>query len=550
MLRLNGNAFMWSGFIFLTLILAAAAEAAPRVNYIFPPGGQRGSTVKLTVSGSELGAVTGLFTTGGGLTGKVEPGTDAATRTVEIAIAKDAPLGIQQIRFHGPDGLSNTRYFDVGQWPEEAQTPGSGAPLKVTPPITVNSRIAGASTRNGVAFNAKAGETLVCEIQGLRILGQINDSWLKGYLEIVDNLGNVLVSSDGTADDYYRWDPVVTFTAPRDGEYTVWFRDLVWRGAPTAVYRLTVAAMPHAYGILPLGGRRGTTANVQFHGPNLKDATSPISIPADADEFLSVGYTSPLGATNRRPFQVSDLPEVMQSAGNSNRKAAQDVAFPCVVNGRIEMNGLRDFYRFRLDKPQHVALEVWSRRLGTPMDPDLSLYDANGKSVGNDDDSRGRDCRMERDLAAGTYTVRVRDIDDRGGIAFPYRLFIAPQQPRFHMVATPDAPAIPTGGSAVLTVKVERTDGFDGDVTVTVAGLPAGVTASVLVIPKGQQEGKITITAAAGATLGPFRTFVNGVGKVGEIELHTVARTSETYNIQGTAYQRDLLGPILLITAK
>ena len=184
------------------------------------------------------------------------------------------------------------------------------------------------------------------------------------------------------------------------------------------------------------------------------------------------------------------------------------------------------------------------------MDPDLSLYDANGKILGGDDDSRGRDCRMERDLAAGTYTVRVRDIDDRGGIAYPYRLFIAPQQPRFRLVAIPDAPSIPTGASTVLTVRVERTDGFDGDVTVTVAGLPAGVTTAALVIPKGQQEGKLTLTAAAGAPLGPCRISVNGVGKSGEKELRAVARTSETYNIQGTAYQRDLLGPILLITAK
>ena len=72
------------------------------------------------MSGSELGVVSGLFATGAGLSGKVEPGTDAATRTGEIAIAKDAPLGIQQIRFHGPGGPSNARYFDVGQWPEEA----------------------------------------------------------------------------------------------------------------------------------------------------------------------------------------------------------------------------------------------------------------------------------------------------------------------------------------------------------------------------------------------------------------------------------------------
>ncbi len=233
-------------FLLILGFSSGYAGAAPHVSYIFPAGGQRGTVVKLTVSGSELGTLNGFFTTGSGLSAKVEPGGDAATRTIEIAVAKDAPLGIQQIRFYGSGGLSNARYFDVGQWPEQILTPGSGSPIKVALPVTVNSRIANYSSRNGVSFTAKAGESLVCEVQGLRILGQISDSWLKGYLEIADSAGNVLMSSDGTADDYYRWDPVVTFIPPKDGEYTAWFRDLNWHGAPMAVYRLTVAAMPHA----------------------------------------------------------------------------------------------------------------------------------------------------------------------------------------------------------------------------------------------------------------------------------------------------------------
>src|SRR3954470_20731217 len=91
-----------SCFVLLILTLySGAAGAAPHVSYIFPPGGRRGTTVKLTVTGTELGTLNGFFTTGAGLTAKVEPGADATTRTVDITIANDAPLGIQQIRFYG-----------------------------------------------------------------------------------------------------------------------------------------------------------------------------------------------------------------------------------------------------------------------------------------------------------------------------------------------------------------------------------------------------------------------------------------------------------------
>ncbi len=289
---------------------------------------------------------------------------------------------------------------------------------------------------------------------------------------------------------------------------------------------------------------------MRYFGANLTGASRSIPLAVDEDDTIHVDYSTPIGTTNRRPFQVSDLPDAMQNPGNNSQETAQTVTYPCVVNGRIDKDGLRDFYRFHLDKQQHIALEVWSRRLGTPMDPELSLYDASGKMLGSDDDGRGRDARMERDLGPGTYTVRIRDIDDRGGIAFPYRLFLAPQQPRFRLVATPDAPTLSAGGSTVLTVRAERTDGFDGDITVTATGLPAAVTAAPLIIAKGQQEGKLTLTAAAGAPSDPFRIRVIGTGKSGDKEIRAVASTSETYNIQGTAYQRELLGPIVLIAAK
>src|SRR5262249_29741067 len=134
----------------------------------------------------------------------------------------------------------------------------------VTLPITMNGRIQQYTDRDGLTFHARAGETVVCEIQALRILGEVGDSWLKGYMEIQDAQGIVLTSSEGTSDDYYRWDPVIAFEPPKEGDYTVFYRDLNWRGAAEAVYRLTVGGVPHAIGLFPLGGRRGTTVDVGF----------------------------------------------------------------------------------------------------------------------------------------------------------------------------------------------------------------------------------------------------------------------------------------------
>lgn len=539
--------------LLLLLAVTAPAFAAPRLSHIYPAGGQRGTTVKLTFSGGELKDISGFYTTGTGLTAKIDPGGDAASRTVAITVAPDAPLGIQQIRVYDGTGLSNPRYFRVGQWPEQVEAEPNDSPkeaLKVDLPVTVNGRIQQGTDRDGVTFHAKPGETVVCEVEGLRVLGQVGNSWLKGYMEIQDADGNVLAESQGTPDDYYRWDPVIAFEPPKAGDYTVFYRDLNWRGAAMAVYRLTVGTVPHAVGIFPLGGQRGASCEIHFDGPNLAGAAQKITIPADAPDNLDVAFTGPQGATNLRPFHVSALPDAVQNTKNQTHESAQMVPFPCVVSGRLAVDGSRDYYRFRLEKPQKVVLEVFSRRVGTPMDAEIILFDRNGKLLQVNDDARGRDCRIEHDLPAGDYVIRVRDIDDRGGPAFPYRLVLSPPQPAFDLLATPDAPKLARGANVSLTVKVERRDGFDGDVTVIVSGLPPGVTAAPLTIAKDKKEGALTLTATADAAPGPLRLSIRGAGTANGQKISVTARAIETYNIQGTAFQRGLIGPILLITEK
>jgi hypothetical protein len=538
------------------LCFALPLQAAPHLAYIYPPGGQRGATVKMEVHGSDLAGIAGFYAAGSGLTAQIEPGKDAASRVIEIAIAKDAPLGIQQVRVYDANGLSNPKYFCVGELPEmmekEPNDTQQEAP-KVTLPITINGRIQDYADVDGATFHAGAGETVVCEVQGLRVLGQVDDSWLKGYMEIRDAAGNTLAQSEGTSDDYYRWDPLIAFTPPKEGDYTVFFRDLNWRGAAMAVYRLTIGVRPHAIGIFPLGGRRGAKMTVHFSGPNLQNAVQQVEVPsagpAEPDE-MEVAWSGPGGTTNARPFQISDLPDVMQQGPNQTRETAQSVPFPCVVNGRLEKDGACDFYRFHLAKKQSVALDLWSRRLGTPLDSELVLTNAKGDVIRTDDDSRGRDSRIEAELEPGDYVIRVRDVDDRGGPAFPYRLALAETQPRLRVRALPDAPKVARGGALKLDIHVDREDGMNGDVTVTLENPPAGVTATSVTIPKDKQDGQITLTAASTAQPGPVRLQIVGAGKTGQYTLRAIARTEETYNIQGTAFQRELIGPILLITAQ
>ena len=50
-----------------------------------------------------------------------------------------------------------------------------------------------------------------------------------------------------------------------------------------------LCGVPHALGLFPPGGQRGTTARVHFDGPNLTDAVQNVAIPADAPDEIELG---------------------------------------------------------------------------------------------------------------------------------------------------------------------------------------------------------------------------------------------------------------------
>ncbi len=59
------------------------------------------------------------------------------------------------------------------------------------------------------------------------------------------------------------------------------------------------------------------------------------------------------------------------------------------------------------------------------------------------------------------------------------------------------SPLLRKGGTELIEVIVFRREGFDGEVHVSVEGLPQGVTASPIVVGPGQDNGSLVLLAAA-----------------------------------------------------
>lgn len=214
------------------------------------------------------------------------------------------------------------------------------------------------------------------------------------------------------------------------------------------------AAAPSLKALFPAGAKRGTTATLDLTGANLanpikiltsipgkvtiptennngKDAAKvqvKIEIPADAPlgfHFLRIGTAR--GVSNSRIFCVDDLPEVAEVATNKSKTTPQPLTLPCVVAGKID-NESSDFYKISVKAGQRVSVEVIGRRLGSPIDPQLTLLDAKTmrempKGHSNDSPGAQTDPRLSYTFKTdGDYLIEVRDVSYRGGDDYIYRL--------------------------------------------------------------------------------------------------------------------------------
>jgi Bacterial pre-peptidase C-terminal domain len=500
-------------FVLLTASWAQAQPPQPLVSCVFPAGGQRGKTVEAVVTGANLQGASAVRVSGAGVTGKVVQGDKPDNTKVALTIAPDAEPGVRDIRVATPGGASNRYRFIVGALPEvnevEPNTEPAQAQRLDTLPVVVNGQLA-EPDRDHYRFKLKAGETLVCSFLGRLLLPYIPDAvpgWIDGCLTLRDAAGAEVAWVDDTS---LRPDPVLVYKAPKDGEYVLEVRDILYRGRNTFLYRLTLGTLPHLAYLFPMGAQRNTETEVELHGLNLPAASLKVSTKAIAGRVRLVG---PPGCDGL-PFAVGDDPETRETEPNDALAQANVVTVPCTINGRIQRGGDSDYFRFAAKAGQTLVIDVEARRLGSPLDGFLYLYNASGGELGRSDDNvdldpsqalltHHADPRLVYTFpAAGDYVIRLHHVQKDGGEDFTYRLSIAPPRPDFALLVSPDNPRLTKGDTAALTARVVRKDGFGGEIVVSPRNLPPGVTASETVIPAGQELARLTVTAGPAAPAG------------------------------------------------
>ena len=518
-----------AAIVFSTPRWAAAAD--PALGSVSPIGGQRGTEVEVVFNGARLGDTQEVFLYYPGIeVKKLEVVNDKQVKAT-LAIAPDCRLGIHALRLRTATGITNLRQFSVGALPEiQEKEPNSD--FDAPQPIELDRTINGVVQNEDVDYflvEAKKGERITAEIEGIRL----GVTFFDPYVAIMDMRRFELSNADDTP--LVRQDAVASIIAPEDGKYVIQVRESAFGGSGACVYRLHVGRFPRPRAVFPAGGRPGETLTVRWLGDVSGVREEQITVPTAPGRRFGLFAEDPTGISpSPLPFRVNDLPNVAETEPNNATDNATSCSVPCALNGIIAEAGDVDRYRFSAKKGQVFDIHVYARRLRSPLDPVLNIYNAKGGGVAGNDDSGGPDSYVRLKIPAdGDYIVQVRDQLLQGDPTYVYRVEITPVTPRLTMTLPERrqfvdiTASVPRGNRLALLVNARRAD-FGGDIDVRFEGMPDGVAMETETMAANQSIVPVLLSAKEDAPLAG--SLVDVVGRVTDpnrsIEGHLLQNTS------------------------
>ena len=514
------------GAIGAGLFLGEALEAgSPTLLHVWPAGGQRGTEVEVICEGTHLEDARGLVFYNGGMEVVRVSEAVAGRFKATIRIAADAPLGEQIVRPWTATGLGDARTFYVTPYPlvKDLDRGTKDAPKKdeeqaISLGTTVWGTLQGEETDRFV-IEAKKGERIAAEVVGVRLqTKEIFDA----MLTLKDGQGKILAECDDSS--LLVQDPVISVIAPADGKYHLAIRDSTNSAPLSGRYLLTVGKFPRPLVVYPAGGVSGEVLAAKYLGDGGGPMAATFKLPATTSSRYGV-FPEESGQSAPSPnwLRVSPFANVLEVEPNNQQAGATSVegGLPVALNGVIGASGDIDYFKIVAKKGEEFDCHVFARWLRSPLDAVLEIYDEKGSRLQQNDDSGGPDSYLRWKVPAdGSYGVAIRDQQGRGGETFVYRVEIAPVRKEVGIWLpemeqnTQDRQtiAVPKGNRYASMVKLKR-DGVVGELVLTAAGLPAGVTMEAVGVESGV-ESVAVVFEANGEAVASAGTFVFGVKSV------------------------------------
>jgi hypothetical protein len=470
------NKFKYCLFSFSCLFVypyVSLFAAAPKVDYLFPAGGQAGTQVTLTA--------TGEFST---WPVKVACDRQDVTITAEkdkgkfvVALAAQASPGIAWLRFYDVEGTSSLRPFMISTLAESEEVEPNeavGNAQAIKRNLVVNGRLSKTNDVDGFLIELAAGEKFTATVQAHSLLGSPLDAMLQ-VCELVPRLASSATEPAKLEafvveqnHDSLGLDPAIHFTAPREGKYLLRLfaipaepdSSINFSGKESYVYRLTV-----------------TDAEI--------DATK--LLPPPRDEFPVI----------KEPNQRD-----------------QPLTLPMTIASEFSLPPVAHTYSFTAQQGKKIAFLSATRSLGYRTELALKVRNAQGAVLV---EAERTEPNKEIEFSfnpplEGIYTLQVEEVNQRGGTRFAYRITaVAPEQ-TFELTTPSDSFVVLAGKTLEIPLTIDRRHGFTDRIEIRTTGLPAGVTAEpVFSESKGDSSKSVKLilkaTADAPANSAPFTIF-------------------------------------------
>lgn len=448
---------------------------------------------------------------------------------LQVSVAPETSLGLHFVRIVSPRGVSNPLPFAVHQEPVviEAELPKERTPAArrlAMLPIVVSGKIGEAGETDSYSFEAKPGQELFFEV--LQV-GRFDPQ-----LSIYEPAGSWfdsralrrLAFNDEPNTASKNLSPALSYRFDRKGRFVVTVGAFLGRGGPDCSYQLRI--VPGALRDMPMtaprfahesGGRwqeRSFARELSPHHLKLLGARAvlPEAGAARAAE-PSVSISAPGKSVNgglakpvrEEPKLGTELMRITENESKPEGEDALEIPLPALVEGRIDQPGDVDRFRFQVSDGARLAFEIETPVKPAPfLTPRLAVFDGAGQEVLNNIYAfvQGSGEFIEKVIEpkvtvkferGGEYVLDVQELGSRnGGPDFRYRVLVRPQIPHVGRIEVASSFGRTFDGSITkgpelqqlnlgpgearkITVLTEQEEGFDGQVALSVEGLPDGV---------------------------------------------------------------------------
>lgn len=509
-----------------TLLATSLYAQKLTMGYLFPAGGEVGTTVEIEAGGLNINKATKVLFNHPGIKGVVEPVKESASAKkarrklndqsspqladkvkIRITIASNVPCGFYDLRLQGAAGVSNMLPFEVASYPNFIEQKKSFW-TKPNMVDTLPAVLCGYVTPGGVdyfRFSGRAGEQIVAIAKARQLVPYIADAvpgWFQPVMKLVDARGREIAYSD---DYHHNVDPVIITTLPKDGDYTLLIHDAIYRGREDFNYRIHIGTIPFVTGRYPAYGVVGKKVEQRIEGVNLSKTKMNVKVAKEGYNQLT--YTHGGQTSNAVSFYA--LPKgtkLIQSPEEGTKLTAM-----AVISDSLTASAKVKRYSVNAVEGTPLIVELIGRRNGSRIDAVMRLKDKSGEVVAVVDDTEDPIQGMMTFHAdptlnympqqSGEMTIEVEDLHRGHGQDYHYLLRLHKQLPSFNAFVSPANISIPAGGTAAF--RVDIIGKLKRPANLIIKGLPKGFTTSSTKI-RGGRNWNISITSPKGTAVTRF----------------------------------------------